>query len=125
MNCLGRPDLDGLDAWGFDEPGPLRDRLNDAVLLGRKTATSSLWTADDEPTTVGTLELLLDSADRPIALIEVTRVEVRRIADVDLEVAIAEGEGYETPAAWRVSHESYFLRHPRTESWRSGGVSHH
>jgi len=104
-----RADLDGLAAWGFDTPGPLRDRLNASVLLGDKTATSSVYDRNDEPVSVGALELLLDSNERPFALIEITRVEVRPIADIDLEVAVAEGEGYESAAAWRAYHEAYFL----------------
>ena len=104
-----RPDLAGLERWGFDVPGPLRDRLNAAVLIGGKTATSSLYDGSEDLGSVGALELLLDSDERPIAVIEITRMEVRRLADVDLEVALAEGEGYASVAAWRASHERYFI----------------
>jgi uncharacterized protein YhfF len=51
---------------------------------------------------------VIDADDRPVAIIELTEVEVRRMGDIDLQFARDEGEGFETVADWRVAHESFF-----------------
>ncbi|MGP3684985.1 ASCH domain-containing protein [Streptomyces sp. IBSNAI002] len=90
-------------------PGPLRDRLVAAVLSGEKTAPTGLlagYEAEGEaPPVAGQRTALLDSAGCPVAVLEVTDVRVVRVGEVDLEHAVAEGEGYTTVAEWRSSHE--------------------
>ena len=103
-------DLDGTPAY-FAFPGPLRDRLVAAILDGTKTTTSSLVAGytDDEPLPrVGERSAVMDSADRPVAVIETTEVRVIRVGDVDLRHAVDEGEGFETVAAWRADHEEFW-----------------
>jgi uncharacterized protein YhfF len=104
--------LDDLPRMEFAFPGPLRDRLVTAVLSGEKTATSGLVLAyerENEPLPeVGQLLAVVDSADRRIATIEVTRVRVIRLADVDLQHALDEGEGDESVAEWRAGHEKFW-----------------
>ena len=99
-------------SWGFAEPGPLRDELTAAALAGTKTATASLVAeleADGDPIPrPGDRSILLDSDDRPVAVIETTEVRIRRMADVDDQFAIDEGEGYAGRADWRSSHERYW-----------------
>jgi uncharacterized protein YhfF len=56
----------------------------------------------------GQLLAVVDSADRPVAAIEVTQVRVIRLADVDLQHALDEGEGDETVAEWRAGHEKFW-----------------
>ena len=46
----------------------------------------------------------IDSDGRPVAVIETLEVELRRFADVGLQFAIDEGEGFETVEAWREAH---------------------
>ncbi|MEW1747632.1 ASCH domain-containing protein [Streptomyces angustmyceticus] len=93
-------------------PGPLRDRLVSAVLCGAKTTTTSLLTEYErggEPLPrAGRRAVLPDSADRPVAVIEVTGVRVVRLAEVDPAHARAEGEGHTTVAAWRADHETFW-----------------
>jgi uncharacterized protein YhfF len=86
--------------------------LVDAILRGEKTAGTGLL-ADyqrdgDEPGSPGERQLLVDFDDRPVAIIEITDVTIRRMADVDLEFAIAEGEGFASVADWRAAHERFF-----------------
>ena len=106
------PDVDGLPAWGFAFPGPLRDKLTRLALDGTKTTTAGLYVevelGDDALPVIGTQEVLLDSEERPVALIETVDCRVVRFADVDDRHAIDEGEGYADAHAFRVAHERFW-----------------
>ena len=97
----------------FGFPGPMRDRLVEAVLNGDKTATSSLlsgWQAEDEQLpVVGDRQLVVDSADAPVAVIEIVGVEIIRLGDADLELAVAEGEDFRSVDEWREAHEDFWV----------------
>ncbi|MFG1674671.1 ASCH domain-containing protein [Micromonospora sp. NPDC049282] len=101
-----------LPTFEFAFPGPLRDKLVAAVLDGTKTSTTGLlqdYEIDGEPLPeVGTRFAVIDSAGRPVAVIELVEVRVARIGDVDLDHARDEGEGYESVADWRAGHENYW-----------------
>ena len=56
----------------------------------------------------GARSLVIDSDGRPVAVIETLEVELSRLADVGLQFAIDEGEGFETVAAWRDAHVRFF-----------------
>lgn len=95
-------------------PGELRDRLVAAVLRGEKTGTSCLLAeyehdgeALPEP---GDHETVVDSAGEPVAVLELTAVEVLALGDVDLDFALAEGEGFTTVAEWRTGHERFWTQ---------------
>ena len=107
-----RPDLASLNTWGFGDPGPLRDELTALALAGAKTTTASLL-ADFEIEGValpvpGQRDVLIDSAEQPIAVLETISCRVCRLADVDDQHAIDEGEGYANAAEFRVAHEDYW-----------------
>lgn len=101
-----------LPTFEFAFPGPLRDRLVAAVLAGAKTTTTGLlqdYEIEREPLpVVGTRAAVVDSAGRPVAVIELTGVRISRLGDVDLDHARNEGEGYDSVAAWRAGHERYW-----------------
>ena len=101
-----------LDAWGFAFPGPLRDELTALALAGTKTTTAGLFAemeADGEAVSVpGAREVLLDSDERPVAVIETVSCRVVRLADVDDQHAIDEGEGYANAAEFRIAHERFW-----------------
>jgi uncharacterized protein YhfF len=96
----------------FAFPGPLRDQLVAAILNGAKTSTTGLvadYEHEDEPLPqVGERAVVVDSDDRPVAVIETTEVRVVPLAMVDLAHAVDEGEGHSTVAAWREDHESFW-----------------
>jgi uncharacterized protein YhfF len=98
-------------------PGtPLRRALVDAVLRDEKTSTSSLRVeyepyAEEPLPRVGERLLLLDYDDRPVAIIETTEVRVVPVAEVDLDFARDEGEGFETVTEWRAAHERFWTGH--------------
>jgi uncharacterized protein YhfF len=107
-----RADLASLHTWGFGDPGPLRDELTAAALSGAKTTTASLL-ADFEIEgevlpEVGQRDILIDSAGQPVAVVETITCRISRLADVDDQHAIDEGEGYADAAEFRVSHEEYW-----------------
>ena len=82
-----------------------------AILSGTKTSTSGLvlgYERENEPLPmVGQLSAVVDSEDRRVAAIEVTEVRVVRLADVDLQHVLDEGEGDKSVAQWRAGHEGF------------------
>ncbi|MCZ7437782.1 ASCH domain-containing protein [Micromonospora sp. WMMC241] len=101
-----------LPHYEFAFPGPLRDQLVAAVLDGTKTSTTGLLQdleiEGEAMPEVGTRFAVIDSACRPVAVIELVEVRVARIGDVDLDHARDEGEGYASVADWRAGHENYW-----------------
>ncbi|MDQ2811391.1 MAG: ASCH domain-containing protein [Actinomycetota bacterium] len=96
----------------FAFPGPLRDQLVAAILSGSKTSTTGLLVAyehEGEPLpAVGSRSVVVDSGDRPVAIIEVTGVHVVPLAQVDLAHVVDEGEGDTSVAEWRTGHERFW-----------------
>ena len=104
---------DGLPRAEFGFAGTdLRRSLVAAILRGEKTATAGLLVDlqrdGDEPGKPGDQQVVVDADDREVAVIELTEVTVRRMADVDLRFARDEGEGFESVADWREAHERFF-----------------
>ncbi|MET9850194.1 ASCH domain-containing protein [Streptomyces ossamyceticus] len=96
----------------FAFPGPLRDRLVAAILDGAKTSTTGLvvdYEHEGEALpAVGDRSVVVDSDERPVAVIEVTGVRVVPLADVDLAHVVDEGEGHTSVAEWREGHERFW-----------------
>ncbi|GAA2074962.1 hypothetical protein GCM10009801_29300 [Streptomyces albiaxialis] len=105
-------DIASLPRAEFAFPGPLRDRLVAAILDGTKTATTGLLAAyeieGERLPEAGDRSVVVDSDDRPVAVIEVTDVRVVPLAQVDLAHAVDEGEGHTSLAAWRTDHERFW-----------------
>ena len=101
-----------MTTWGFAFPGELRDELTALALAGTKTTTASLLVEFELESTElprpGTREVLIDSDERPVAIVETISCRVVRLADVDDQHAIDEGEGYANAAEFRVSHERFW-----------------
>ncbi|WP_068920964.1 ASCH domain-containing protein [Planobispora rosea] len=108
----GPVDLASLPKAEFAFPGPLRDAIVAAILNGRKTATTALaveYAHEGEPLPeLGERSVVVDSADRPVAVIEVTGVRVVALGEVDTAHAVDEGEGHTTIAQWRAAHERFW-----------------
>ena len=106
------PASDSLPIAEFGYSGPLRDQLVAAILDGSKTTTTGLWLdyeADGSPLPKpGELHSVIDSAGKPVAVIEILAASIVRIADVDLQHCIDEGEGDTTVAGWREGHTRFF-----------------
>jgi uncharacterized protein YhfF len=106
MNLIDLP----LAEFAF--PGPLRDQLVTAILSGAKTSTSGLvlgYERENEPLPqVGQQSAVVDSEGRRVAVIEITEVRVIRLADIDLQHALDEGEGFKSVTEWRAEHERFW-----------------
>ena len=107
------PRVDGMRAFGLGRPGAMRDELTALVLDGKKTATAGLWCVEYEPEDealdeVGERQVLLGSDEQPVAIVEVTRLEVHAFVAVPWEFADAEGEGFNSVEHWRAGHRSYY-----------------
>lgn len=100
---------DEIDAWAF---GVEADLLADLVLKGEKTATASaydLYTLEDEPLPQeGTFDVILDSQNQAVCIVEVTKVSVQSFYQVSADHAFKEGEGDKSLAYWRQVHEKFF-----------------
>ncbi|WEV74544.1 ASCH domain-containing protein [Bifidobacterium sp. ESL0798] len=105
-------DVSALDRDEYGFPGPLRDRLVEAILDGRKTRTTSLlveYQHDHEPLPqVGKLAVVLDSDDKAVCITRLEEVTVCNIRDITDEHARGEGEGYDDVAAWRKAHAQFW-----------------
>lgn len=88
---------DEIDAWQF---GAEPDLLAKLVVDGTKTATASaydLYELDEEELPqVGSYDIILDSNDEAICIIEITKVDIVPFKDVSADHAFKEGEGDKT-----------------------------
>jgi uncharacterized protein YhfF/GNAT superfamily N-acetyltransferase len=109
IDGMSTPDpLDALPRRGFALPGSLRDELTRLALAGAKTATAGLlveYELDGERVPrPGEQQVVVGSAEQPVAVVETTSAVVLRLADVDDAHAIDEGEGFADAAEFRAAH---------------------
>jgi uncharacterized protein YhfF len=109
------PRAEGLRAFSFGDPGPMRQRLTALALLGTKVATAGLWQQDyvdegEAVEVVGERQALLGDDGKVAGVIEITRVETYRFGDVPWEFADAEGEGFRSIEHWREGHRSFYAK---------------
>ena len=98
---------DEIDAWAF---GVEPDLLADLVLRGEKTATASaydLYAAESLPQE-GTFDVILDSQNQAVCIVEITKVSVQPFNQVSAQHTFKEGEGDKSLAYWRQVHEDFF-----------------
>ena len=100
---------DEIDAWAF---GTLADQLADLVFRGEKTATASayeLYKLENEPLPQeGSFDVILDSQDRAVCIVEITKVSVLPFNEVSAEHAFKEGEGDKSLDYWQQVHQEFF-----------------
>ena len=105
---------DEIDAWAF---GVEADLLADLVLKGEKTATASaydLYALEVESLPQeGTFDVILDSQNQAVCIVEITRVSVQPFNQVSSQHAFKEGEGDKSLAYWRQVHEDFFAEWSR------------
>ena len=99
----------------FGNPGESREKLISLILDGNKRATAGTlewdYIAENEPIeAVGEKLAVLDNENRHIATIQVTRVEVKRFAEVPTEFALAEAEGDLSGDDFRASHFDFWSK---------------
>jgi uncharacterized protein YhfF len=103
-------DWRGLERFAFGGgDSVLADELAALVLAGVKCATC--WAAAEGAVTeLGKHMVMVDSAGRPLAVIETTELTRRRFGDVDADFAYDEGEDDRSLDSWRRAHRCYFTR---------------
>ena len=109
---------DEIDAWAF---GALADELADLVLRGEKTVTASayeLYKLENEPLPqAGSFDVILDSQDRAVCIIEITKVSVLSFNQVSADHAFKEGEGDKSLAYWQQVHQAFLQSVWRKQVW--------
>jgi uncharacterized protein YhfF len=109
------PVVNGLRSIEFGTPGESRDKLIALILDGNKRATAGTlewdYIAENESIeTIGEKLAVLDNNNQHIATIQVTRVEVKRFADVPDGFALAEAEGDLSGDDFRESHSAFWSK---------------
>ena len=82
------------------------------VLKGEKTATASAYDlyaleAESLPQE-GTFDVILDSQNQAVCIVEITKVSVQPFNQVSADHAYKEGEGDKSLAYWHQVHEEFF-----------------
>ena len=68
----------------------------------------NLYTIDDEPLPwEGTFDVILDSQNKAVCIVEITKVSVQPFNQVSAQHAFKEGEGEKSLAYWRQVHEDF------------------
>ncbi|MEM9100531.1 MAG: ASCH domain-containing protein [Pseudomonadota bacterium] len=101
--CLSHTRLAAIGC--FDDTPEGAQFCADAVLDGRKTATSTL-AETARAYRPGDLEIVTLFDGKPIALIEITHIDERAFSAIDTSFALAEGE--ETLEDWRRTHIRFY-----------------
>lgn len=100
---------DSYNVWSF---GFDADLLANLVIIGEKTATASahlLYKIENAPLPkIGEYNIVLNSRDEPVCIIQTTRVYVTPFNEVIEAHAYKEGEGDKTLSFWKKSHKTFF-----------------
>lgn len=100
---------DEYQSWSF---GVDADLLAELVVKGEKTATSSAYplyeVENEDLPTVGKYDVILNSKDEAICIIQTLKVYVVPFGEVSAEHALKEGEGDKTIDFWREGHREFF-----------------
>ncbi|WP_186380888.1 MULTISPECIES: ASCH domain-containing protein [Paenibacillus] len=105
--------MDVPSAWMFgDGSKAMGDELGGLVVSGMKTGTCSAHCAyeleNEEIPKVGQYDIVLDGDNNPLAIIQMTQIEVVKMNEVTHEFARSEGEGDLSYAYWYQEHVEFF-----------------
>lgn len=98
--------LEGAFAFGANSRDA--DILSDLVKSGIKTATTSLYSAQEDVPVVGMYAIVLNGRNEPVCVIQNKTVEIMPFKNVSAEHAYLEGEGDRSYESWRKVHEKFF-----------------
>lgn len=103
----------GALSWAFGDNAELADELAALVICGLKTASCcSLlsFQSEDNPPTIGSYSIILNSQDEPVCVIRTVAMRIVRFCDVTEDLAIKEGEGDRSLHFWQQAHQAFFTR---------------
>ncbi|MGM9951265.1 MAG: ASCH domain-containing protein, partial [Lysinibacillus sp.] len=104
--------LEGIQYKEAFQFGEKADWLAELVIEGKKTATCSSYQEyqieNELIPKAGEYSIVLNSANTPVAIIEVESVEMYPLNEVPEDFALAEGEG--TYQEWWDAHVNFFSR---------------
>ncbi|WMS38831.1 ASCH domain-containing protein [Leuconostoc mesenteroides] len=98
--------------------GVSADELADLVISGQKTATTSsldLYEKDEPLPQLGAYDVVLDSENQAICVIQNDNVEIKNYLDVSEKHAYLEGEGDRSLGYWRHVHNEFFVNEYQLE----------
>lgn len=102
------PELSGFFHFGGKEDAT---SIAELVVSGTKTATGSLlWVFESENNpvpSVGEYNIITDSDDRPVCIIETTGLSIVPFDKVESKFAFDCGEGDRTLESWREMYQEY------------------
>lgn len=102
------------DAWRFGGNASTADRLAKLVVNGMKTATASAYQSyeiENSPLPqIGGLNIILDSCNNAVCIIETTKVYTCPFNQVSESHAFKEGEGDLSLTYWRKAHMDFFSK---------------
>jgi uncharacterized protein YhfF len=65
---------------------------------------------EEEPTADGAFDIVLNSKNEPVAVVQNVKILRNNFYDVPVEVAVGEGEGDKTLDYWRRVHEAFWKK---------------
>ncbi|MFC0179659.1 ASCH domain-containing protein [Thorsellia kenyensis] len=98
---------DNVERWTFGYTEEETKHLLELITLGVKTATCTLYEADNLPE-AGDAFIIIGADSEPACSVEVTHVKVTTFLKVDEEHARAEGEGDLSLAYWQNQTRAFF-----------------
>lgn len=98
------------DAWAFGATAEEADQLANLVNRKIKTATTSAYElyGNEALPKAGEYSIILDSADKPVCVIQTKVVEIIPYNQISAEHAYHEGEGNRSYDYWRRVHDDFF-----------------
>lgn len=99
-------DNDSYSIWSF---GDNSDLLLELVMLGEKTATSSLYMLynNEKLPKEGEYNIILNSKNEAKCITKTTKVYLKKFGEVSSEHAYKEGEGDKSLSYWSEVHERF------------------
>lgn len=98
--------LESVDAYGANSHDA--DVLSDLINRGIKTATTSIYTSQEDVPTVGAYSIVLDGKNEPVCVVKTKTVEIMPFKNVTAKHVYLEGEGDRTYDSWRKVHVRFF-----------------
>lgn len=99
--------LEGAFAFGANSHDA--NVLSDLVNRGIKTATTSIYSTQEDVPVVGMYAIVLNGQNEPVCVVQNETVEIMPFKNVSAKHAYLEGEGDRSYESWRQVHQIFLL----------------